>query len=64
MASSSMRPASTERGLVEPGAHQQHGVVAREEGAVVAQHAQLQSGDLRVGGVRVDHVDLRAARAW
>ena len=38
---SSMRPASAQqRRGVDAGAHQQHGVVAREEAAVVQQHAQ------------------------
>ena len=39
-------------------AHQQHGVVAREEAAVVLQHAQAQATDLRIGAVHVDQVYL------
>ena len=43
-------------GSVQP--VEQHRVVAREEAAVVLEHAQLVALDLRVGRVDVHHVDL------
>ena len=49
---------SLQRPVVDFRAHQQHGVVAGEEVAVIAQHAHRLSGELGIGRVDVDQIHL------